>query len=535
MVRDSNGQAHPADAIRLLHEYGHGPHGQNPPPHIRAEWDAAIQRLKLVLLESGETEVARLLREPSLLEQGIDGYLVTDSTGIILEADKAVAALLSARREFLVGKPFPLFLAEGQRRPLYALLARCRGNPGALHDWRARLRARPGDEPVAISLSMVPILNQDQGVRLRWRLRDLNRTTWAERAFRAERAFADCLLDAAAVIVLVLDGAGKVVRGNAHARTVTGLPEHELIGRDWSALLPAGDRPRGRDAVLQALGSGASKGFVGGVTSTATAARLIAWSVRLLPDSEVGGVFLLVLGHDVTDLQQAQQRAVQAERLAAIGHTSAALAHESRNLLQSSQACLERLRWRLADQPEALDLVRRVQNAQKGLARLFDDVRLYAAPLKLDLGPCHLAEVWREAWAEARADCPDKEAELSEDTGEVDPWCTADRFRICCVFRNILDNALAVCASPVRVRVVCREANLAGQPAVRISVRDNGPGLNEEQRQRIFEPFYTTRARGSGLGMAIARRIMDAHHGSIGVGPEGPGAEIVLLLPRAQP
>ena len=95
--------------------------------------------------------------------------------------------------------------------------------------------------------------------------------------------------------------------------------------------------------------------------------------------------------------------------------------------------------------------------------------------------------------------------------------------------------ALNLCPRP-EVAVACREVPLAGQPVLRVCVRDNGPGLGGEQRQRIFEPFYTTRPTGTGLGMAIARRIVEAHGGAIAAGncPEG-GAEITLSFPRSSP
>jgi PAS domain S-box-containing protein len=76
----------------------------------------------------------------------------------------------------------------------------------------------------------------------------------------------------------------------------------------------------------------------------------------------------------------------------------------------------------------------------------------------------------------------------------------------------------------------------AGAPALRVAVRDNGPGLGPEQRQNLFEAFYTTKTNGTGLGMAIAKRIVDAHGGAIGVGERTrPGAEIVITLPRSSP
>src|SRR5205807_769541 len=98
--------------------------------------------------------------------------------------------------------------------------------------------------------------------------------------------------------------------------------------------------------------------------------------------------------NDVTDLQVAQQRAVQTERLAAIGQMAAGLAHESRNCLQRSQACLTILGLRLADRPEALKLLGRAQKAQDDLHRLYEEVREYAAPLRLEMQRCQLADVW---------------------------------------------------------------------------------------------------------------------------------------------
>jgi signal transduction histidine kinase len=63
-------------------------------------------------------------------------------------------------------------------------------------------------------------------------------------------------------------------------------------------------------------------------------------------------------------------------------------------------------------------------------------------------------------------------------------------------------------------------------------VRDNGPGLDAEQRDKIFESFYTTKTRGTGLGMAIVKRIVEAHSGEITVGDRAQGAEFIVTLPR---
>jgi signal transduction histidine kinase len=241
---------------------------------------------------------------------------------------------------------------------------------------------------------------------------------------------------------------------------------------------------------------------------------------------------VLLLGHDLTELEQAQRQALQAERLAVIGQMVAGLAHESRNALQRTQACLERLRWKVPDRPEALDLVDRARRAQDDLVRLFEDVRAYAAPVRVSPEPVDLAEVWREAWGQVTAAHPDRDARLAEEAGGVDLLCRADRFQLRQVFRNLFENSLAACPGPVRVTVSVTLVGRPSSPALRVSVRDNGPGLDAEQRRRLFEPFYTTKVKGCGLGMAIARRLVEAHAGDISVGDGGPGAEFVLVLPR---
>jgi signal transduction histidine kinase len=241
---------------------------------------------------------------------------------------------------------------------------------------------------------------------------------------------------------------------------------------------------------------------------------------------------------DITERKRQQQRAVQTERLAAIGQMVTGLAHESGNALARSQSCLEMLAWEVEDRTEALDLIRRIQSAQDHLKHLYEEVRGYAAPVLLERDWADLGKIWRQTWqnlAVARQQAG-KDAALHEHANGVDLRCNVDLFRIDQVFRNILENSLAACRGAVRIDIRCQEASLSSRPALRVSFQDNGPGLSAEQRQRIFEPFYTTRTKGTGLGMAIARRIVEAHGGQIAVGPAvGGGAEIVVTLPREVP
>jgi signal transduction histidine kinase len=236
------------------------------------------------------------------------------------------------------------------------------------------------------------------------------------------------------------------------------------------------------------------------------------------------------------ELKAAQQQVLQSERLAAIGQMMAGLAHESRNALQRSQACLEMLAVEIHDRPAALNLVARIQKAQDDLYQLYEEVRDYAAPLRLTRAENDARLVLEQAWDHLGALRSGRDARLECLPDGKPARCCVDAFSLEQVFRNILENSLAAASDPVRISAEFQERRLDDQPGgdshVRISIADNGPGLSPEARQKIFEPFFTTKTKGTGLGMAISQRIVEAHGGEIAVGREQPGAEIVITLPR---
>jgi signal transduction histidine kinase len=228
-----------------------------------------------------------------------------------------------------------------------------------------------------------------------------------------------------------------------------------------------------------------------------------------------------------------EEKALQNERLAAIGQVVTGLAHESRNALQLIQASLDMLVPEVEDRPEALELVASIQGAEDRLHRLFENIRGYAAPLTLEPEPYNVAKIWRNVWEHLALLRARRQAQLQEEITGIDLDCSVDLFALERVFRNVFENSLAACRDPVGIEIHCSEARLRGAPALRISVKDNGPGLSAEQKQKIFQPFFTTKRQGTGLGMAIAKRIVEAHGGEIAVGNGTPtGAEIVILLPR---
>lgn len=231
-------------------------------------------------------------------------------------------------------------------------------------------------------------------------------------------------------------------------------------------------------------------------------------------------------------LKAANARMLQAERLAAIGQMMTGLVHESRNALQRSEACLEMLSLNLQGQQDSLDLVARVQKAQKKLHELFEEVRNYAAPIKLQRTEHNLCDVLKETWENLIWSRQGRDVSLHLPSGDTSPRCSVDAGRLEQVFRNIFENSLAACADPARIDISWKKKTFGGAPAWQLSIADNGPGMTPEQRQKIFDPFFTTKPSGTGLGMAISKRIIEEHGGTIAVSTtRALGTEIVITLP----
>lgn len=348
---------------------------------------------------------------------------------------------------------------------------------------------------------------------------------------RSEANFRE-LIEAVDFMVVILCQDHKIIYSNRFATELTGYSTEDLRRQSISTFLDHEPRSRverqlerlhqGQRAIEQEIPIRCRNGDE----------RWILWNVRLLNDFE-GSPALLSVGHDVTERRRLLQRAMQAERLAAIGQMVTGLAHESRNALQRSQACLDLLLDELQDQPEPLELVERIQRAQHHLHHLYEEVRGYAAPVVLHRELRPVNRVWQDTWAHLEVARSQKQLTLKEDLRSEDLRCSVDAIALEQVFRNIFENAIHVSKDGDEILVQCTETTLRGQPALEIRVKDQGPGLNSEQMARIFEPFFTTKTHGTGLGMAIVKRIVEAHGGQISVDPStSPGAEIVIVLPR---
>lgn len=232
---------------------------------------------------------------------------------------------------------------------------------------------------------------------------------------------------------------------------------------------------------------------------------------------------------DVTELEDAQKKLVQSERLAAIGQMVTGLAHESRNALQRARGCLDLLELDLQGMSEQLDLTQRVRRSLKDLQRNYDEVRSYAAPIVLDLADSSLADLLREAFEDLKFEFNDQSHQLHIFQETRCAGIRADPHRVKQMFRNILENSIAASNGTCHIDVRISDVEHAKKRYQRVEIRDDGPGFGSEAMTRLFEPFFTTKQSGTGLGMAICKRIADAHAGVIEAKNNVGGGALVLI------
>ena len=242
-----------------------------------------------------------------------------------------------------------------------------------------------------------------------------------------------------------------------------------------------------------------------------------------LPESSGGGD--VVVFDDVT-------RLIAAQRSAAWGEVARRLAHEIKNPLTPIQLSAERLQLKLADKlanGDADMLARGTQtiiNQVQAMKRMVDDFRDYARLPTPVVAPLDLNELIREVLGLYESSSAAIDTELAGDLGPV----LGDATQLRQIIHNLLRNAEDALEGRDDARIVIRTAR--GLRHAWLTIADNGPGFPVELLPRIFEPYVTTKARGTGLGLPIVKKIVDEHQGSIEISnaPEG-GARIDIRLP----
>ncbi len=339
------------------------------------------------------------------------------------------------------------------------------------------------------------------------------------------RRLTDAVLAGVSAGVLSVDGAGIVVRSNRSALDLLGLPEDGVLGRPLIAVMPelvplvaqAAERPeRMTQGQVEILQRGARQ-------------------ILLVRISAATGAGFVVTFDDVTDLMSAQ-------RMAAWGDVARRIAHEIKNPLTPIQLSAERLKRRylkqIKDDPETFSICTDTIIRQVGdIGRMVDEFSSFARMPRPTVLPEDAKELCQQALFLQRNGNPTIRYVSRLTDRSVPLIC--DRRQVSQVLTNILKNSAEAIegreAAPGQ-QLPPGEITLSLKDdgaTVRIVVEDNGKGLPQEGRERLTEPYMTTRSKGTGLGLAIVKKIMEDHGGFLELEDrEGGGARISLVFRR---
>ncbi|MBI5060537.1 HAMP domain-containing protein [candidate division KSB1 bacterium] len=234
----------------------------------------------------------------------------------------------------------------------------------------------------------------------------------------------------------------------------------------------------------------------------------------------------------VASLRDSQRQLVQSERLAAIGEITASIVHEIRNPLSSIKMNLQILEAKAATDQISQEQFAIARQQAERVERLLNELLDYSKPLTLERVPVRLADVINDV---ARSTLPQLDAtgaRLKVQVPDSLLTISADRDKLEQALMNLVLNAIQAAKRNGLIAVFARKTESDGRFYAAISVNDDGAGIPAERLSRVFEPFFTTRKQGTGLGLSNAKKIAEAHGGRIEIiSAPGEGTEVKLLLP----
>jgi two-component system, NtrC family, sensor histidine kinase HydH len=235
-------------------------------------------------------------------------------------------------------------------------------------------------------------------------------------------------------------------------------------------------------------------------------------------------------------LRRAEADARRSERLAALGQLSAGLAHEIRNPLGVIKGSAEMLNQKIeASNPLASELAGFIGSEVNRLNSLVTRFLDFARPSRLELRPTQLSAIVDHVLETVRSQFPDAKVSIERDYASGTPDVMVDGQLCEQIFVNLITNAYQAMDGQGRLRIGIARESQNGRRGVGVFIEDTGPGIPAEAREQIFNPFFTSKKDGVGLGLSIVAKIIDDHRGTIKLeSPPGQGARFHVFLPETQ-
>ncbi len=307
---------------------------------------------------------------------------------------------------------------------------------------------------------------------------------------------------------------GKVLFFNKAAEDITGISRADAFGRELSSIFPfLGSQFRDLGARTE------------GLVNAGGAEKAVGLTVSPMRNTSGMKTGYIGIFQDLTHIKGMQEEIKRKEKWAAIGELATNIAHEIRNPLASLRASMEMLRSSDLSPAQKEALTGIALSEMDRLNRIITDFLIYSRPTRPELQPAKL-DLLAANVAAMLTNLSKKVKVTTESNGTVRVF--ADPHRLEQVLLNLGINAIESMPEGGSLAVTC--LNEGGE--ARVIFKDTGNGIAPEVADKIFYPFFTTKASGTGLGLSIAMRIMEDHGGTIKVkSVPGQGSEFIVAMP----
>lgn len=465
----------------------------------------------------------------TIFESAVDGILLIDARGLILAFNPAAERLFGYRAGEVLGQDVRLLMPSPDRGQhdghlddfLEAWVPRIIGTGREI-----RGRRKDGSTfPLHLSVGRTEIDGQPAFTGI---LHDLSSRVAAEEALRKSEERVRSIVESAVDGILVIDDHGMIQAFNPSAERLFGYRIDEVLGQNVNMLMPSPDRERHDGYLRHYLTTGEQK--IIGMGREVTALRKdgttfpVHLSVGEMKSADGTRSFTGIL-HDLSDRVVLEQRLAEQKSLAKLGEMAAVVAHEVKNPIAGIRGALQVITSRMPvdqrDRTILLEIITRLD----GLNRIVQDMLMFARPRPLRREPIALSTLMSDTASMIGLDPTMRRLEIGI-SGAAD--IAGDREMLQIVFQNILMNAAQAMEGRGRIDVAITE--FGGR--CRVAVADRGPGMPSEVREKAFDAFFTTKHRGTGLGLPIARHVVESHGGTIQIDvPLTGGTTISVDLP----
>ncbi len=360
---------------------------------------------------------------------------------------------------------------------------------------------------------------------------NLRRTVWEHSRALATR---DAIAENSREGIILLSPAMRVLDLNPAAEMMLGYATQEVAGQRVENILIGVDQ---LPAALRLAHQAVSSPNLGNINLHRRSGLAFPAHLQVFPvlvNNEISSIVLLI--RDTSEREEIRTRTQQLEQRALLGEVTAIFAHEVRNPINNISLSLQLMEMNLPEQDPQRETVARMQNDCNRLTHLMESVLSFAKPMEYKLAPTNvgnLMERMLDRWGP-------RLLRLSiQSRLTVNPdlcMAMADPRALDQVFTNLVSNAINAMKDTGGVLAIKVEQieSRGSKPWISISVSDTGPGIPDEIREKIFEPFYTTSPQGTGLGLSITQRIILAHRGKIELTSFPGGTIFTVLLPGVE-